>query len=107
MAQSVRERTSELAVLKSLGFPDRKVLGIVLAESLMITGLGGGIGLLLGWGSITLMGDPTGGYLAVFFVPPRFVLLGATLVLLLGLVAGLIPALQAMRLRIADALRRA
>jgi putative ABC transport system permease protein len=107
MAQSVRERTSELAVLKTLGFDDRTVLGIVLAEALMISLLGGGVGLLLGWGSITLMGDPTGGLLAVFYVPAKFLLLGAALVVALGLAAGILPAVQAMRLRIVDALRRA
>ena len=53
------------------------------------------------------MGDPTGGFLAVFFVPARDWILGGVLVLGLGLAAGLLPAIQAMRLRIVDALRRA
>ena len=49
MAQSVRERTSELAVLKTLGFSDRAILALVLAESLFIAVLGGGLGLALAW----------------------------------------------------------
>lgn len=105
MAQSVRERTSELAVLKTLGFTDRKVLGIVLAEALMLSGLGGGVGLLLG-GAGVARGDPTGGYLPVFFVPGRDWVLGIALVVGLGLASGLIPAVRAMRLQIVDALRR-
>jgi putative ABC transport system permease protein len=107
MAQSVRERTNELAVLKTLGFTDGKVLGIVLAESLMLSVVGGGIGLALGWVGITFGGDPTGGFLAVFLVPTRDWILGGVLLFGLGLAAGLLPAIQAMRLRIVDALRRA
>src|SRR5690606_16892279 len=49
MAQSIRERTNELAVLKTLGFPDGLVLGLVLAESLALAFVGGSIGLLLAW----------------------------------------------------------
>ncbi len=106
MAQSVRERTNELAVLKTLGFTDRKVLGIVLAESLLLSGVGGGVGLLLGWLAVA-MGDPTGGFLAIFYVRGRDLVVGALIVIGLGLTTGLLPAIQAMRLRIVDALRRA
>jgi putative ABC transport system permease protein len=106
MAQSVRERTSELAVLKTLGFTDRQVLALVLAESLLIAILGGGLGLLLAWTAVTVIGDPTHQFLPVFFLPGRDVAIGAVFALLLGIVTGVIPAVQAMRLRIADALRR-
>jgi putative ABC transport system permease protein len=106
MAQSVRERTSELAVLKTLGFGNGQVLALVLAESCLIAMLGGALGLVIGWTLITLGGDPTHGNLPVFYFPPPDIVLGAGLTLLLGLVTGLLPALQAMRLRIVDALRR-
>ena len=105
MAQSVNERTRELAVLKSIGFTHMGVMGLVLGESCAIALLGGALGLTLGWLVISL-GDPTNGALPVFFFPPRDIVIGACLVVLLGLVAGILPALQAMRLRIADALRR-
>jgi len=105
MAQSVRERTNELAVLKTVGFTNRAVLGLVLAESCLIALVGGVLGLGLGALAIEA-GDPTGGFLPVFYFPGRDVALGALYVLALGLAAGLVPALQAMRLRIADALRR-
>ncbi len=105
MMQSVRERTAELAVLKTVGFSSRLVLALVLAESLALTALGGGLGLLLGWLAI-LRGDPTGGFLPIFFFPPKDMLIGAGYVAALGLVAGLLPAVQAMKLRVVDALRR-
>ena len=105
MAQSVRERTGELAVLKAVGFTDTQVLGLVLAESVTIAALGGLTGLGIA-GLLVSAGDPTGGWLPLFSFPRRDVALGVGLVLALGLVTGLLPALQARRLRIADALRR-
>jgi putative ABC transport system permease protein len=104
MAQAVRERTAELAVLKALGFSDLGVIGLVLAESLLLAGLGGGLGLGLGWLWIQ-SGDPTGGFLAVFYFPVEDLLLGVALAALLGLAAGVIPALRARRLNIVEALR--
>jgi putative ABC transport system permease protein len=106
MAQSVRERTGELAVLKTLGFSHGQVLGLVLAESCLLAVLGGGLGIALGWGLITAVGDPTHGQLPVFYFPGPDIALGAVLAVLLGLVTGTPPAVQAMRLRIVDALRR-
>jgi len=105
MAQSIRERTNELAVLKTLGFNDRKVLGMVLLESLLVAVLGGGLGLLVA-SLLIAQGDPTGGFLPIFYFPPRDLVLGCVLVLALGVLSGLVPALQAGRLKIVDALRR-
>lgn len=105
MAQSIRERISELAVLKTLGFSNALVLGLVLAESVLLAMLGGGAGLLVGWLFVS-QGDPTGGFLPGFFIPAVNLLVGAVLVVALGLLTGIFPALTATRLRIADALRR-
>jgi putative ABC transport system permease protein len=105
MAYAVRERTSELAVLKALGFSDRGVLGLVLGECFLLTAIGGGLGLLLGW-LLVSMGDPTGGSLPVFYIPNRDLLIGVLLIVMMTFVAGILPALQAGRLQIADALRR-
>jgi putative ABC transport system permease protein len=105
MAQSVRERINELGVLKTLGFSDGRVLALVLVESCTMAIVGGGLGLLLA-SAIIAQGDPTGGFLPIFHFPPRDLVFGVTLVLLLGLGTGLIPALQARRLKIVDALRR-
>ncbi len=105
MAQSVRERTSELAVLKTLGFRSGTVLALILGESLFIALLGGGLGLGLAW-LIVQGGDPTGGLLAIYTLPTRDLLVGASLAAAMGLIAGAFPALAAMRLRITDALRK-
>ena len=105
MAQAIRERTNELAVMKTLGFTDGHLLALVLCESVLLAVVGGGIGLALAW-AITQNGDPTGGFLPAFFLPNRDLVLGVALILLLGTCAGLLPALQASRLRIVDALRR-
>jgi putative ABC transport system permease protein len=105
MMQSVRERTTELAVLKTIGFTDARVLGLVLAQSFLVAVVGGGIGLALAW-LLIKRGDPTGGALPIFFLPPRDFATGAAFVLALGLVTGIVPAMQAMRLRVVDALRR-
>jgi putative ABC transport system permease protein len=105
MAQSIRERTNELAILKTLGFTDGKVLGMVLLESLLVAVIGGGLGLLLA-SLIIAQGEPTGGFLPIFHFPPRDLVLGVALVLALGVLSGLVPGLQAGRLKIVDALRR-
>ncbi len=105
MAQSIRERTNELAVLKTLGFGDGRVLAMVLLESCAIAIIGGGIGLVAAWVLIQI-GDPTGGFLPLFYFPVRDVVFGVIFVLMLGMVSGAFPAWQAGRLRIVDALRR-
>jgi putative ABC transport system permease protein len=105
MAQSIRERTGELAVLKTLGFGDGRVLSMVLLESCFIALLGGGVGLTVSWFLVAL-GDPTGGFLPTFYFPVRDLILGVVLVLGLGVISGAFPAWQAGRLRIVDALRR-
>jgi putative ABC transport system permease protein len=105
MAQSVRERTGELAVLKAVGFTSGQVLGLVLAEALTIAALGGFAGLAISWFLISL-GDPTGGSFPVFFFPRRDLIIGAVFVVALGIATGFFPAIQAGRLQIAHALRR-
>ncbi|HVT74450.1 MAG TPA: FtsX-like permease family protein [Lacunisphaera sp.] len=105
MSQAVRERIGELGVLKAIGFTNGQVLGLVLTESCLLTMLGGGLGLGCAW-VLTAQGDPTGGMLPMFFFPVRDLLLGLGLSLLLGIVTGILPAQQAMRLRVSDALRR-
>lgn len=108
MAQSVRERTQELGVLKALGFTNELVLGVVLGESLLITILGGVSGIALGWLTILGLGQSAfmKQYFPFFMLPPQDLLIGLGLTVVLGFVAGIFPALQAMRLRLVDALRR-
>jgi putative ABC transport system permease protein len=105
MAQSVRERTEELGALKAMGFTNLRVLGLVLGEACFLAALGGGMGLMLASMSIA-GGDPTGGLLPMFRFPRQDVLTGVGWILVLGVLSGIFPALQAMRLQIAEALRR-
>ena len=103
MAIAVRERTGELAVLKAVGYSDRFVLGFVLAESLLIAGVGGAVGLWLARGMAAQ--DVTNGILPLFLSPSALAA-GAVVALGTGLLAGLLPAISAMRLSVVDALRR-
>lgn len=108
MAQSVRERTAELGVLKAVGFSNELVLGVVLGESLLITMLGGLIGLGLGWLLVAGLGQSSAikQFFPILFLPTRDLFIGIGLTMVLGLVTGILPAIQAMRLRLAEALRR-
>ena len=106
MAQSIRERVSELAVLKALGFSRRGVGFMVLTESLLVTSLGGVLGLLLGAGLANGIGSKLP-FVQDFHTPAGTVAFGILLMVILGLLAGLLPAIQAMRLQVATALRRA
>jgi putative ABC transport system permease protein len=105
MAIAVRERIRDLAVLKAVGFSDGFVLVLILAETMMVAAVGGGAGLALAK-LFTLRGDPTGGLLPFFYLPLNVIALGFALAMVMGLMAGLLPALSAMRLRVIDALRK-
>ena len=106
MAMSVKERTGEIAILKSIGFSDVTVLGLVLAEGLLVASIGGGLGVA-GAKAFTLRGDPTGGMLPLFYFPPFDMVKGMLLALGIGTASAIWPAVYAMRLRVVDALRRA
>jgi putative ABC transport system permease protein len=106
MAQSVRERTNEIGVLKTLGFTNAGVLGMVLSESVLVTAIGGTIGLAGAWWLGVQFEPMFRQYLPGFQVPRDAFVRGGVYVIVLGLVAGAVPAAQAMRLRIVEALRR-
>ncbi|MET0330804.1 MAG: FtsX-like permease family protein [Dyella sp.] len=104
MMQAVRERTGELAVLKTIGFSNASVLAMVLAESVLLVMLGGVIGLGLAALVIPMVGAGSGGMLNLPGVGANSWLLGMVLMIVIGLLVGLLPALRAMRLNIVDAL---
>jgi putative ABC transport system permease protein len=106
MSQTVRERTGELGVLKTLGFTNNAVLALVLAESCLLALLGGAIGLALACTIVPVVGKALANTLPLFFFPPRDLFLGVGICIALGILTGIFPALAAMRLRVADALRR-
>jgi putative ABC transport system permease protein len=105
MAIAVRERIGELAVLKAVGYTDRFVLFFVLGESILIAAIGGCIGIGLSK-LFTMGGDPTHGYLPYFRLPGPAMIMGIAISLTVGILAGILPAATAMRLRVVDALRR-
>lgn len=104
MMQAVRERTSELAVLKTIGFSSHSVLAMVLAESVLLLVLGGVAGLGLAALLIPVVSAGSGGMLNLPTVGLDSWLLGLGLMALIGVVVGALPALTAMRLNIVDAL---
>ena len=99
MSQAVRERIPELAVLKCLGFTDRTVLGLVLAESFLLCFIGALLGLLLA-SAVTGLLPPEYPIKA----DARVWLFALATTVFLALVVGLPPALRAMHLKIVDAL---
>jgi putative ABC transport system permease protein len=106
MAQSVRERTNEIGVLKTLGFSGQSILTLVLLEALLLTFTGGMVGLLLAYVMAGGLGEAIKDYFPVFRVGSSTFIVGAVLMLVFGVVTGAWPALTAMRLKIVDALRR-
>jgi putative ABC transport system permease protein len=105
MAQAVRERTNELAVLKTLGFTDGRVLALVLTESFVVPFVAGVIGLTV-W-LLMARANPTGGTVPMSPLSLSEMALGALIALLVGLTAAIVPAWHVQRLTIVDALRRA
>ena len=106
MMQAVRERTNELAVLKTIGFSSPSVLAMVLAESVLLLVLGGVIGIGLAEPLIPLISHASNGMLSLPPVGPKSWGLGLALMLAIGALVGALPAWSAMRLNIVDALAR-
>ena len=104
MAQSIRERVPELAVLKTLGFSDGRVTALVLAEAALLLALGGGLGMAIAVLFLPFLNAATGGRFPPLFVGLDTWLLAAAVAATLALAIGLPPALRARRLRIVDAL---
>ena len=106
MSQSVRERIAELAVLKTLGFRDNTVLGIVLTESILVMVIGGVLGLALGWVLTTGVAAAMAAFIPGITVSPNILATAIAVMVAAGILAGIFPALKAMRLTIVDALAR-
>ncbi|WP_426286607.1 ABC transporter permease [Luteibacter sp. E-22] len=104
MAQAVRERTNELAVLKTIGFSSRSVLCMVLAEGVLLLVLGGVLGLALAGVLVPIVAKGSGGMLNLPPIGTQTWVLGIVLMLAIGALVGVLPAIRAMRLNIVDAL---
>jgi putative ABC transport system permease protein len=106
MMRAVSERTAELAVLKTIGFSNRSVLAMVLAESVLLLVLGGVVGLMLASAVIPVVSAGSGGMLNLPTIGADSWMLGIALMVAIGLLVGALPAASAMRLNIVDALAR-
>ena len=106
MIMAVRERTREIGVFKTLGFSRGRVLGLVLGESVLLALLGGLPGIAAAALFAAAMQTSLGNFIPAFSVTPGIALTALGLMLAFGLATGLIPALNAMRLKIATALGR-
>jgi putative ABC transport system permease protein len=104
MAQAVRERTNELAVLKTIGFSSQSVLGMVLAEGILLLVLGGVLGLALAGVVVPIVAKGSGGMLNLPPIGASTWILGLVLMVVIGALVGALPAIRAMRLNIVDAL---
>ncbi|MGH8397712.1 MAG: ABC transporter permease [Gammaproteobacteria bacterium] len=105
MAQSVRERTAELALMKALGFGKLQLALLVLLESLLLTVIGGVAGLLLAYAVIAAIPGALLQFLPGLYLPATGVLIGVLLMLLLGMLGAVMPVSRAMHLQVATALR--
>ncbi len=106
MAISVRERTSELAVFKAIGYSDRAVLFFVLAEALTIALIGGLLGMLLAMVAVPGLATALNGLLPSIVLAPKMLLFGLLVAVFTGFLSGFLPGMSAMHLRIVNALRR-
>ena len=106
MMMAARERTTEIAILKTLGFGDGLVLGMVAAESILLSLAGGVLGCGLAFLIFRKVNFTAGGMIPNFRVLPETLLAGLALSLVMGLLSGLVPAVRAARLQIAGALRK-
>jgi putative ABC transport system permease protein len=105
MAMTARERTSEYATLKALGFPDSFVVWLILGESMAISLVGGALGIAATFPVANAFYHATGKMFAVFAVTPHTVWLQLAAALVVGVIAALAPAWNSTRINITDGLR--
>lgn len=106
MAQSVRERVGEIAVLRTLGFSNASVTLLVLLEGLTITVLGGAVGLWMAMGFTGVIADMAAQFLPLMLIPPQAFVVAAVLAVALGVLASALPCARVLRLEITDELRQ-
>jgi putative ABC transport system permease protein len=105
MAMSIRERTREVAVLRTLGFTQGRILKLLLSESIAISILGGLIGILLATGAVLFMSRPGMGMPVSMHMTAATAAVVMVVAFLVGIVSGLVPSYRAANLGIVDALR--
>jgi putative ABC transport system permease protein len=106
MAMTTRERIGEYAVLKTMGFGGWHILALILGESLVITLAGGILGVILTYPAAAIFGHKMSNFFPIFNVEIKTVYFAFTAALLVGVIAAVVPTRRAIRIRIADGLRR-
>jgi putative ABC transport system permease protein len=106
MGQSIRERLNEIAVMKTLGYSSAGLTAMVLAEAILVTAIGGVLGLAVSILFAHGIANSLQQFFPVLGVPPSTYVIGAILIVVLGALAAVLPCIQAGQLRIVDALRK-
>ncbi|HIN73163.1 MAG TPA: FtsX-like permease family protein, partial [Gammaproteobacteria bacterium] len=106
MSQAVRERTPELAVFKTIGYSDSKILCLVLVEAMFMCFLGMAIGIAISFIIFLFLEEDLAAFIEGISFQPSVILWAFATALVMALIAGLPPALGAMRLKVVDALRK-
>jgi putative ABC transport system permease protein len=106
MAMTARERIGEYAIFKAMGFQAHHIAGMVFGESLFITITGGCLGILLTFPVAAKFGEVMGNFFPVFQVDRSTLYMDLVFCLIVGIVAGIFPTWRAVRIKIADGLRR-
>jgi len=106
MAMTVRERTGEYAIMKTLGFGGRHIAGLIFGESLVIAAIGSAFGIALTFPAAKAFGDYLSQYFPIFNVSRSTIYMDMAAGLIVAVVAAVIPTWRTIRLRIADGLRR-
>lgn len=105
MLMAAREQTNDVGVLKALGFDDGRIFGLMLAQGVVLCSIGGALGMLLAKGSEPGFKDALARYFPAYRVADETLITAAIISLVIGLVAGLLPALSARRMSPVEALR--
>jgi putative ABC transport system permease protein len=105
MLMAFREQSSEIGILKALGFTDATTFRLLVAQSLLLCCLGGAIGIALAFASEKAVSDMLGSMFPGYMILPSTYAMAAAIAVGIGLLAGLVPAWQAARLRCVEALR--
>ena len=105
MLMAQREQSAEIGILKSLGFTDGSMFTLLVTQSLVLCGVGGAIGLVLSWATQRQIADSLGTTFPGYTIMPVTFALAAGVTVAIGLIAGIVPAWHAARLRCVEALR--
>jgi len=105
MLMALREQLYEIGIMKSLGFTDASMFGLLIAQALALSGVGGGLGMLLAWATQGPIGTGLSAFFPGYAIRPGTFALAAVITVALGLFSGIMPAIHAARLRCVEALR--